>query len=268
MLRFLLALLCWLTLSPAWGATSFYWRAEGTTLDATADYNPNNSTEAATVNATPSISGTAACAGSNGILVDSAGDYYAFDSATTNMNGAAGAVGFCIRIQTFTDGAHIWTGRTNSASANDFVRVQMSTVTNNHLRLNIRNSGVGAQTWDCTVALSNDTTYFVIFMWDQSASDRRCEVYDSGGSAVSGSPVEDLTTGWTSPATGFPITDGLFFGESAGAATAYYLDNIFVASAYADGATIYCNRNITTYANYAACGSGAVNYFSWRLRVN
>lgn len=226
-------------------AVTFFWRCEGTTLSATDDL-PGADTSA-TANGAPAISATAAMVGSNGILINAASEYYSLDSEDAVINAAAGAIGFWLRIQTFTDVGEILNIRTNSAAANDMIRVVLSTTTNNHLRFRHRNSSVGSSDFDSTTALSNDTTYFVIFKWDQSASDRRCEIYDSGGTEVGSN--EDLTTGWTTPIESYPRTDGMSFGENTGITPiAYYLDNIFIGTAYADGTEIYNKRDITTWA--------------------
>lgn len=224
-------------------AITFFWRCEGTTLSSTDDL-PGTDTSA-TATGTPAINATAALVGSNGIEISTAAEYYSLDSEDAVLNAAAGAIGFYLRIQTFaTDGNVLWL-KMNSAS-NDFVRVIFNNTTNNHLRFTIKNNGVASVHLDSAYAVSTATTYFVVVKWDNSASDRRIEIYDSGGSLLDA--TEDLSTGWTSPAESYPVTDGMQFGENVGTVCAYYLDNIFIGTAYSDGATIYTNRDITTWA--------------------
>jgi len=254
MLRVALLLLTCLVPTSGYASQIFYWSAESATLDATRDYNPNNSTETASTTGTPAINGTAALVGSNGIQITGSGfaaEYYSFESASTNVNAAAGTIGFYVRIQTFTDAAALVRLRTNSGAANDNVTVYLSTATNNHIRLSIRNSGSGTVSFDCSTALSNDTTYYVIVGWDRSVNDRRCEIYDSGGAPVGSN--EDLTTSWTTPATGYPVTNGLIVGDIAGANAAYYLDNLNLYDTYADIATAYTDRNRTSYWGAVSC---------------
>ena len=251
-MRIIIILLLCLVTAPSWAATTFYWRAEGTTLSCTGspcsgdDYTAGTDTSAAATGS-PAINATAALVGSNGIQINGPTEFYSLNSEDAMFNAAAGAIGFYIRIQTFGDTATIIWMRTNSGDTGDRIAVLLSTVTNNHIRFRIRASGVGTFDLDGP-AMSTDTTYFVICKWDQSVNDRRIEVYDTGGSHIAGSPVEDLTTGWTNPGESYPITDGLSFGEVGGTSASYYLDNIFIATAYPDGDTIYTKRNITTWA--------------------
>jgi len=163
-----------------------------------------------------------------------------------------------VRFQTFPNASFIVNLRSNSANSSHRINISTNTTTNNHLIFRIQNTAVGISDFSCDVGLSTDTTYFAIFKWDSSQNDRRCEVYDSGGASVG--TDEDLTTSFSAylPMETFPVTDGLYFGEWSGVAIQFYMDNIFLASTYADADTIYCNRGITSYTSYAACSSGTV----------
>jgi len=260
MLRLVLILLCWFAIVPmADAGVTFFWTAEA--VDQTEPPDENGYTDlTSTATGVPAISATAALIGSNGVLINASAEFYAFNSDSTNMSVSAGTIAFWFRYQTFTDSAGILRLLSYSGTTGERISVVASTATSNHLQLMHRNGGVGTSTFNCTPTLSANTTYFIIFEWDSSQNDRRCEVYDSGGSHISGSPAEDLSTSFSAnvPATSYPVTDGLIFGEYVGSAMQYYLDNIFIASTYADGTTIYCNRSITSYASYAACSSGTV----------
>lgn len=224
-------------------AVTFFWRCEGTTLSSTDDL-PGADTSAAAVGS-PAINATAALVGSNGIQIDDVFEYYTLNSEDAILNAAAGAVGFWFRAQSFTDDSDLFQFLFNSASNQDWVGVSMETTTNNHLKFQLRTTGVGIVTLDSTQVISVDTTYFVIVKWDQSASDRRIEIYNSSGTLLQAD--EDLTTGWTTPTESYPVTDGMQFGGPSAVANVY-LDNFFIGTAYADGTEIYNKRNITTWA--------------------
>lgn len=227
-------------------AVTFFWRCEGTTLDSpTNDYTAGTDTAVSTTGS-PAINATAALVGSNGIQINAADEYYRLDSEAAILSRSAGAIGFYIRIQSFGNTASIMQLRFNSANSADRVILLLSTATNNHIKFRISESG-GFDSYDLEgPEMSVDTTYFVICRWDNSANDRSVAVYDSGGAHITGSPVEDLTTSWTNPSEAYPITNGMTFGELSSVATSYYLDNIFIGTAWADGDTIYTNRNQTS----------------------
>lgn len=229
-------------------ALTFFTRCEGLTLDGTHDFTAGTDTFLTVSGA--SIDPTAALIGSNGILVNAASDVLTLDAEDAVLNSAAGAIGFYFRVQTFATAAIVMRLRTNSGATNDYIQVSMNNTTNNHLRFSVRNSAEGQTLLESAFAIVNDTTYFVIFKWDTAASDRRAEIYDSGGTLLDA--TEDLATSLFIPIEAYPITDGMIFGEFGGTATAFYLDNIFIGTAYADGDAFYTNRNITSYTQYGA----------------
>ena len=248
--RYLALMLVVLMLVPAhaFAAITFFWRAEGTTLDGTADYSAGDTT--ATASGTPAINATAAIIGSNGIQVDSSADRYRFTN-TSIITAAAGSVGFYINWQTFSAAGATWF-YAQGVSFNDYVQVRG--INTDELRLSIKNTVPGATVnLDTTaVNITTGSNYFVTISWDDAADLRRICVYNSGGTLVEACTVSSAAFDAPVDLTG---TDNLEFGEANGFSTAYYLDNLFVGSAYADADTFYCNRNITTYASYAACSS-------------
>ena len=132
----------------------------------------------------------------------------------------------------------------------------METTPNNHLKLQIRTTGEGITTLDSTQVISTDTTYFVIVKWDQAASDRRIEIYNSSGTLLQAD--EDLTTSWVTPSEAYPVTDGMSFGGPSSVANVH-LDNFFIGTAYPDGTAIHTNRGITSYTQYSTGGGSSSN---------
>lgn len=233
-------------------AITFFWRCEGTTLSGTDDLPGADTSAAAT--GSPEISATAALVGSNGILINANNEYYSLNSEDAVLNSAAGAIGFWFRSQSFAADSDVIRLRFNSGDSSDWVGVVTSTTTNNHLVFLFRTSGVGYTVLDSTYAISNDTTYFVIVKWDNAANDRRIEIYNSSGTLLQAD--EDLATSWTAPAEAYPVTDGMAFGGPSSSIN-FYLDNIFIGTAWADGDAFLTNRSITSYTAYGA-GGGTV----------
>lgn len=233
---------------------TFFWRCEGTTLSGTDDL-PGADTSA-TAQGSPAINATAALVGSNGIQIDDVFEYYTLNSEDAILNAAAGAVGFWFRAQSFTDDSDLFQFRFNSGSGQDWVGVSMETTTNNHLKFQLRTTGVGITTLDSTHIISVDTTYFVIVKWDNAVSDRRIEIYNSSGTLLQAD--EDLATGWVTPSEAYPVTDGMQFGGPSSVANVY-LDNFFIGTTWADGATIHTNRGITSYTQFGGGASVALS---------
>jgi len=255
------ALLLLLTLG--WAGVSqaenlFMWRAEGTTLSGTDD-NPGTDTSA-TASGTPAINGTAALVGSNGIQVDSAGDHYRLDAETAVINRLTGSIGFRVRIQTWGASASLFHVRGSSYTYAIYIRMQGT----DELRLQI-NEDSNVSTLDTTAAnLATDTTYFITASWDQPNNARRIRVYDSNDTLLH--TTEDTATAYTAPVD-LVTSDGMRFGDTTGTSTAYYLDNIFIDDTYAGADEILCNRSITAFSAYAACGGGGAETDGFRLRL-
>lgn len=232
---------------PSEAAVTFFWRAEGTTLSGTDDL-PGADTSA-TATGAPAINATAALVGSNGIQVDAGGEHYTLDNDVVDR--LVGSVGFWIRIQTWAAGGTFWYVRGSSYT----YAIRVAMVGTDELRLQF-NEDVNVSTLDTTAAnLATNTTYFVTASWDQPNNDRRLRVYDSSGTLIH--EAEDTSTAYTAPVDLAAASNGHRFGEASGAGAAFYLDNIFVGGVYADADTFLCNRSITTYTSYAACGGGS-----------
>jgi hypothetical protein len=230
-------------------AVTFFWRCEGTTLDATHDFSAGDTSAAA--NATPSISATAALVGSNGILCDSAGDRYNF-APTSIIDPAEGAVAMLFRFPSAVPNDDVFFLARGSASANDNINLQITGT--DEITLTIRNAASGAVTLATTAAnITAGTTYGVVARWDQPNSSRRLEVYDATGTLIQA--VQDLATGFTAPAA-LDAADGLRFGDSSGGLGTCYLDNCFVADAYAE--PLEDNLLITSWTEYDDGSGGGV----------
>lgn len=250
-LRFVILAVLLVQASEALADLRFFWRAEGETLSGTDDFSVGDTTATQQPASGPAISATAALVGSNGVLIDASGEHYRFDNTgTAIISPSAGSVGFWVRFQTWSTTATTLYAR--GASANDFI--QINGTATNEIRLQIGNS-VGPTTASLNttaVNIANDTTYFLTASWDDTADLRRICVYDSGGTLV-----EACTTSaaaFTGPAD-LNSTTSLRIGDAAGATTAFYVDNIFVGSLYADADLFFTNRSIASHTSYAT-GSG------------
>lgn len=262
-----------LLLIPSWAqaTVTWYWGMENTspddlTLSGTTDYTAGADTTC-TVNGTADVNATAALVGSAGLQVIDGSDYCAFNASATVTPTAAGAFAFYFRIQTWVNDASLFYVRAN-LSANTYIRVTLSSA--DDLTFAVANNGSSPIALS-TVALglTTNTTYFATFQYDTTANDMRICVYNASGTLLAAC-TEDLTTDITEPAA-LDASNGFRWGEVNGSNAALYIDNTFFGNAYADADTFYCNRNITSYASYAACASGSSgastpSYF--HLRVN
>ena len=231
-------------------ALTFFWRCEGTTLDATDDYY-GASDNTATAAGTPAINATAALIGSNGLQVDGASDHYQFNNQTNpTVFSSAGSVGFWIRWQAYTTGAtHFYVRATTS----DTQSLRLSTLGTNRLRFQIRNDASSHSLDMATMTIANATTYFCTASWDIAADLSRVRMYDSGGTLIEeATSTDDLAA--AQPAA-LDSTSGVRFGEMDGVASTCYIDNIFIGSAYADADTFLTNRSITSYTGYSTGGT-------------
>ena len=233
-------------------AVTFFWRCEGTTLSGTDDL-PGADTSA-TANNSPAISATAALIGSNGVLIDAAGESYLLDSEAGIINRLTGSVAFWFRPQAWANGAGIW--RAEGSSFDQNLGIMMTGTDELRFVVNLEGTQANLDTTAANIAV--DTTYFVTASWDQPNNDRRIRVYDASGSLIQ--EVEDTATAYTAP-TDLVGTDTFYVGESAGVGSpAYYIDNIFVGSAYADADAFLTNRSITSYTQYGGGAAPAGKY--------
>jgi len=257
LIRCLLILLTLLLPTTSWADLTWYWGMENTspndlTLSGTTDYTAGADTTC-TVNGTADVNGTAALIGSAGLQVIDASDYCAFNASETVTPTTTGSIAFYFRIQTWVNDASLFMVRAN-ASSDTNIKIFLST--GDDLSFSIRDLTLGTRTLPTVGAgLTTNTTYFATFQYDTGADDMKICIYDSGGSLVQAC-TEDLSTAVYEP-DALDASNGFRWGESAGYNAAFYIDNTFVGNAYADADTFYCNRNITSYASYGACGGGA-----------
>lgn len=234
----------------------FFWRAEGTTLSATDDLYASDSTAAA--NGTVSLDASAAYNGSTGILADAASERYVFDMSSNDIcSQSTGSMAAWINVATWVNGVNFLQCH-NSASGAQYIGVGLTSTDEVWLA---HGDGTTPLTVPTTSAnLSTGTWYFVTGSWDDATNYRRIRVYNSSGTLIQ--EVEDASTNWGPPAT----TNQVRIGELAATAMSIKIDNVFLGSTVADADTFLCNRDITSYTQYAACGGAQT--FGFRLRVN
>lgn len=230
-------------------ALTFYWRCEGTTLTAD-DYSAGDTT--ATASGAPAINATAALVGSNGIQIDAAAEGYDFDTASIIGTGE-GSIGFKMRIQTWADAAGFFYVR--GASYTDSMLVGMTSTDELFFRINEDTDPISIST--TAANLSTGTTYFVTASW-LDGTGFRLRVYNDG----TGTLIEEVTGGdFVAPAD---FDNPFRWGEATGVGTpAYYLDNVFIGSAYGDADAFLTNRNITSYSQYGVGGGPTVTWVGY-----
>ena len=240
-------------------ALKFYFRFENSgTLDGTHDYSAGDTT--ATNNGSPTFDGTTFKVGSYAGSYPSASAQHRFDPASILASGgpggaSAGAVGFWFYTTSGrnTDRDLFFFAR-GSASANDCINVRCGG--SNTVKFQIRNATNGAAELAHGSAISDNTWYFVVVAWDSATNSRRISLYDSAGAEV-GTTVTDTSTDFTSnlPAN---LTSRFQFGDNTGSGPFGFVDNAFIGDAYADADTFVSNKSITSYTNYSAGGSAAL----------
>lgn len=238
----------------SWAAVTFFWRCEGTTLDATHDFTAGTDSSGTAFN-TPAIDAAAALVGSNGILINTNNESYRFNAEEAVTVPAEGSMLFWVRWQTWSAGETIFVVRGTTGTNNIVIYMSGSSGAGN-LQLVI-NDGGGSQTTlsldDGDIALN--TTYIVSIQWHAANDDRRIALYDATGALLD--EVEDLATAVTAPGE-LAFAGGMRFGQGGGLGSpAFYMDNFFIGSAYTDAATFLTNRGITTFTAYDAGGGGA-----------
>jgi hypothetical protein len=258
MIAVVLLLLLLALVSPAKAELTWFWTAESTTLNCTgtspcssgSDYSAGADTTGSISGA--SIDSSAAKSGTNGMLVNAGNDDIQFNSEAAIHNTAAGAIAFWFNVQTWSSGHSLIYVRDN-ASDNDRIFILLSGV--DELQFQIQRSGGGTSTLTTTNAnLGTGNWYFVVARWDDSANDRALHVYDSSGTEQ-GSGIEDLSTNFDVPSA-LVGTSTFRLGDNLSGGATVWEDLFMWGTAWVDGDTFYCNRDITTHANYAACASG------------
>lgn len=227
----------------------FFWRCEGTTLDATHDFTAGDTTAA--LNSAAAINTDAAKIGTNGLDIPSSADSAQFAvSAADLIDMNEFAIGFWLRLVDFTDGANV-VKIDNSASSNMHFRVNQTgadTATGRELDFRLRFTGgsnIGFATASADLQLNE--WVFVVFRCDAALNDRRFEIYNNDLTLRTAN--DDLTTDWD-VATGI---NQLKIGDIGGTTTDYHIDNFFIADAYDE--PLQDNANITSFTEYGA-GSG------------
>lgn len=235
-------------------AITFFWDCEDT---ATFDGDPNYSsgdTTVATGTGTPTNSATAVKVGTNGCLIDAAGEYFVFDNTVAPAIASPTdiAVGFWIQWPSAFPATAIFYQIRGSNGSNFFNLMRVST---DELRFRVR-SATGPTTVDVDSTDANITVgnwYFVVTSLNAATDTATLAIYDTSGVAVGSSPWTGTVT--VDP-TEFGSTTGIQWGERGGISATYYIDNIFVGAA-GDASCIHSNRDITTYTAYTCAGSAA-----------
>lgn len=236
----------------AWGAiaeagTTFVWRAEGSTLDATADFTVNDNS-ATLSNA--SIAAAAACNGSSGLQSNASAVGTAdftpttiIDNSTTPTN-SHGSAAFKLKFATAVPGANQAIGfRAKGTTNNDAISVQ--TLASQELALEIRHATNGAIQLATTAAnLAADTCYWVVIRWDIPNDDRKIEVYNGSTGALIDS-AQDLSTDLSTFAPASMDTTLQLGIKSASNTNASYTDNFIISDSYS--APLQNFYNITSY---------------------
>lgn len=225
-------------------ALSWFWRAEGTTLDATHDF--ANGSGTVTLASSATISGTAALVGSNGLLCNGSAQHAEIESTTTNFSTSTGVIGFLFR-------ATAWAGSTvicnvGSGGANQYGFTLVGSSGSGNLRFYCGDpEGTNVSTTTTVGNLAQGVTYGIIGRWDHAANTLRIEVY----STPTGTPtlIEGVsnTSGYTEPSS-LSGASGFRLGDTSGLGFTGYFDNIFVSKVYAE--PIESNFSITSYTNY------------------
>lgn len=242
--------LCFVSL-PAFADLTFFWRAEGTTLDPTDDFSAGDTT--ATANNSPAISATGARVGSNGMVFDGVSERYDFNPASILTPGE-GAVGGWFQFPSVfpgTGSANVFLVR--GTNSNDYVRITtQSVVSERRLTFVIRNNGGSDLTLQMSAGnLTAGNWYFFVGRWNSSIDYRSIAAYDTTMTLVN--ETIDNTTDFTAnvPAD-FASTSGLRLGDTTGTTGTLYIDNVFAASNYDE--PIQDNATITSYTAYDAGG--------------
>lgn len=225
-------------------ALSWFWRAEGTTLDGTHDF--ANGTGTVTLNASASISATAALVGSNGLWANGVSQQGRIDSTTTVFDTATGAIGFLFRATAWAGGTLIVNVGTGGSNQYGFTLSGSSGSGNISFYCgDPEGTNVSAVT---TVGnLAQAVTYGVIGRWDHGANTLRIEVYSTPTGTPSLVQGVSNTGGYTQP-SGLATSEGFRLGDGSGLGFTGYFDNIFVSKVYAE--PIESNFSITSYTAY------------------
>lgn len=235
--------------TAAQAAPTFFWRAEGTTLDGTHDYSDGGTgDQTASIVSAAAINTDAVRIGTNGLDLPTSGDRAEFDVAAHDLiSPAAGAIAFSFRITTWVNGFTL----VNVSGTDGVDQITVGLVDDDDILFRIRNSGgtnVTIQT--AGAGLTTGTWYAALPRWDQAANDRRIEIFNASGALISS--AEDLSTAYDQPTDLTTVR----WGDVSGSAGDVHMDNMFIADAYAEPLEDYLD--ITSYTEYGAGGSSVV----------
>lgn len=215
--------------TPAYGAATFFWRAESTTLTAGSDLSPDLS---ATGVSGVSISATAVKVGTNGIISSTTQDYYQFDPAgiiSTDQGVIAGWIQAKTAMPSTQQTSPI--AYKNSADPDAVISVGYMSGGTGEFRLFIQNenqTSLQLSTTNCNMTIDN--WYFVMGRWHIDNDDREIKCYDSSGTLLDS--VSDLTTDLAAVE---PTTiDELRVAFTSSNANPIWVDNAFVSATYGD----------------------------------
>lgn len=238
-----------LVVSQALAAPTWFWRAEGTTLDATDDF--ANGSGTVTLNSAASISPTAALVGANGLWTNGLVHQARIDSTTAMFDTGEGAIGFLFHVTSWAGGSPIVVVSTGGANQYG-VKIQGISGAGN-ITCYAGDADGGAVEATTTVGnLLPNVTYGAICRWDHAANTLRIEAY----SDPTGTPtlIEGVsnTSGYTEP-TSLSTSEGFRLGDMAGLGFTGYFDNVFVSKDFDE--PIQDNFAITSFTQYGGGGS-------------
>lgn len=237
---------------------TFFWRAEGTTLDGTHDFTLGDTT-ASMINS-GSISATAARIGSNGVLAPAtfaggAGFNLAndgiFPGTLSSPSDLVCAFGFSFYWATsvFASAGSVVGFKFQGTATNDHIQV-LSTSGGANLTLRIRNSVNGFV--DLTTsggAITANAWFAVVCRVNFATNSRKIEIYNASGTLVD-SAVDTSTSLSSYVPIDIKPTAGLILGQKPASHTNdAYFDNFFIADTYNE--PIESNLTITSYTNYS-----------------
>lgn len=218
---------------------TFFWRCEGTSLTTNADFSLSDTSAGGATLAT--IDASAARVGSNGILCDSSGEQFRFNTNSIWLT-SAGSAGFSIRFPSDpADGTTLMVARDGDGSDRYSIDCDSTKI----LEFNAYAGGVQQYNIISNISLSNNTWYGVIVRWDQPNNTVALEIYDSSNICID---KILSTTAYTLPSqTDLDAsTNGFRIGPDTASTTHY--DNIFLSDDFDE--PIQNNFTITSILGY------------------
>jgi hypothetical protein len=244
-----IAILLCLLAGPAWADPTWFWRAEGTTLDSTDDL-PNDM-GSITLNAEASISETAALVGSYGLWTNGLLHQGRADATSTVFDPNEGLLAFLLRITQWAGGQTI--ALIGPSSSNQYgVKLEGLNGSGNMACFVGDADSPPARAVTTVNSLSQDVTYGVICRWDAAAGTLRIEVYSNPTGTPSLIQGVSYTSGYTAPSS-LAGEGALKLGDASGLGFTGYFDNVFAAKDFDE--PIQDNFAITSFTQYGEGGS-------------